>query len=312
MVRGPAQRTLGAVWVVAGNPSPRFQNVSALYQNLHSAGNWTYGVGVTNAMRPSEGPPAGALMYELRSIGEFAAYLAMAPMLASTFCGPRRGDGHPVMVLPPFVSDDPITAPMRSFLQTIGYRVEGWQLGPNLGCTDKIIEGVPRRLLEMAERYGQPVSMVGWSAGGMWAREAARQHPEAVRQVITLGSPFRMRPGDRTNASVFVEMLGDIQVPWPDSMMKAEHERAPICVPRTSVYSRTDGVASFSMCLDEEGPTSENVEIFGSHTGLGHNPAVLAVVGDRLAQPVGQWRPFVAPRHMSHYFPRPANWARAS
>jgi hypothetical protein len=133
-----------------------------------------------------------------------------------------------------------------------------------------------------------------------------------VRQVITLGSPFRMRPGDRTNASVFLEMLGDIQVPWPDSMMSPEQDRLPITAPRTSVYSRSDAVAAWAMCLESDAPRAENVEIFGSHTGLGHNPAVLVVVADRLSQQSGEWAPFVAPRHMEHYFPRPATWARAS
>jgi pimeloyl-ACP methyl ester carboxylesterase len=262
---------------------------------------------------PADTRPASAPMYELRSIGEFAAYLSLAPLLAMSHQVDRRGDGHPVMVLPPFFADDSITLPMRSFLRTIGYRAHRWGLGRNLGCTREIVSGVPRRLLELADRYGEPVSLVGWSAGGIWAREAARLHPDAVRHVITMGSPIRVQPEDWTN-SAMLHLVRDLQVPLPLAMRRPEYERDPMPVPCTSIYTRSDGVTGWSACLEREheGEQIENVEVYGSHTGLGHNPAVLMVVADRLAQRQGQWHRFAPPPPLAPYFPTPATWACAA
>jgi pimeloyl-ACP methyl ester carboxylesterase len=270
---------------------------------------------ITPSSDPVDAEPTAALMYELRSIGEFAAYLSLAPLLAMNHvAGPGvKGDGHPVMVLPPFFADDSITLPMRSFLRAIGYRAHRWGLGRNLGCTREIVSGVPRRLLELADHYGEPVSLVGWSAGGIWAREAARLHPDAVRHVITMGSPIRVQPEDWTN-SAMLNLVRDLQVPLPLAMRRPEYERDPMPVPCTSIYTRSDGVTGWSACLEREheGEQIENVEVYGSHTGLGHNPAVLMVVADRLAQRPGQWHRFAPPPPLAPYFPRPATWAQAA
>ena len=111
---------------------------------------------------------------------------------------PRRrspGDGAS-----PFIADDSYTAPLRWVLGGRGYAVHGWRQGTNLSRTAKIVNGLPHRLLELHERHGAKVSLVGHSGGGNWARDLAREYPHAVRQVITLGAPFRLRPGDATQA----------------------------------------------------------------------------------------------------------------
>jgi len=247
-------------------------------------------------------PTAGELLMELRAGPEFAAFLAAWPMLASA----PRGDGHTVLVLPPFAASDQYTSPLRSLLGALGYQAEGWELGHNLGRTSAVVDGVPRRLLELHERTGEPVSIVGWSMGGVLARELAREHPAAVRQVIGLSAPFLLKPEDteNTHGALLYELVRHLQEDPTPEMLLEEHVRGPLPVPYTAVYSRTDGVVDWNACVERVGRHAENVEVHGSHCGLGHNPAALIVVLDRLAQPLGQWSPFVAPRGTRCLFPR--------
>ena len=149
------------------------------------------------------------------------------------------------------------------------------------------------------------VSLVGWSLGGIYARELARLHPEAVRQVITLGSPFRLRDGDRSSATFLASRLARRFVPMSPDVGLPEDERAPLTVPATNIYTRTDGVVRWHVCVDSEGPARENIEVRGSHSGLGYNPAVLLAIADRLGQREGEWEPFRASWHLAHLFPDP-------
>jgi hypothetical protein len=253
-------------------------------------------------------PSRSLAALEQRAAYEFVAFMASSPLLYWL----RRGDGHPVMVLPPFAVDDSNTAPLRWVLDGHGYAVYGWRQGQNLSRTPRIVEGLPRWLIELHERHGAKVSLVGHSGGGNWARDLARQFPFAVRQVITLGSPFRLRPGDGTRADSIAKLLLRDQVPpTPDALID-EEQRAPIPVPVTSIYTRTDGVAPWQAGLESEGPMRENIEVIGSHCGLGYNPAAVVAVTDRLAQPEGQWQPFRPPHFTSHLFPPAAYWRSTS
>jgi hypothetical protein len=245
---------------------------------------------------------------EMRAAFEFMAFLASSPSL---YLMPR-GDRHPVMVLPPFVADDAYTLPLRWVLEGQGYAVHGWGQGANLSRTRKIVDGLPRRLLELHERHGAKVSLVGHSGGGNWARDLAREYPFAVRHVITLGAPFRLRPGDATQADRLADMLLKDQVPEDPSALIDEEDRPPLTVPVTSIYSRTDGVAPWQAALESEGPQRENIEVVGSHCGLAYNPPAVFAVANRLAQPEGQWQPFRPPAHARHLFPTPAYWQPAS
>ncbi len=245
---------------------------------------------------------------EARAAIEYPLWTVMRPLLENL----RSGDGHPVLVLPGFTAADRSTVPLRSLLRRLGYRTYGWKLGANLGPTPRIVNGLERRFDEIVEREsGRQVSLVGWSLGGIFAREIARNHPELVRQVITLGSPIRMVPGDKSAASGMWDSLQDLHDPAAVEIM-SEPNRPPLPVPTTSVYTRTDGIVHWRTCLEAKGPTSENVEVFGSHCGLGFNPAAALVVADRLAQPLGEWRRFRSPLWVRSAFPRPANWRPAS
>jgi pimeloyl-ACP methyl ester carboxylesterase len=233
---------------------------------------------------------------------EFGAFLAAAPLLSLG----GEGNGRPVLVLPPFGASDWSTSPLRAVLRQKGYATYGWKLGGNIGPHPHIVAGMDRRLRELGDRHQTTVSVIGWSLGGVYARELARIHPQAVRQVITLGSPYHFRPGDRSNASA----LYDAIAPRIDAFLpqfEPEDSRLPFPVPATSIYTRTDGMVDWQACIDAVGSTSENIEVRGSHSGLGFNVAAVLAIADRLAQADGSWAPFRPTPALRCLFPNAAS-----
>ncbi len=254
--------------------------------------------------RPVQAPRALYQVAEWRAVLEYLSFGASLPWFPLL----PRGDGHPVLVLPGFIADDVATAPLRRVLRGLGYPTYGWALGRNVGPTDHILDGMEARLAAIVARHRRPVSLVGWSLGGMFARELARDLPDSVRQVVTLGSPFRMHPDDRSAATPFVDALSPA---WrPDALRMAQHEddRPALPVPSTAVYSRTDGVVRWHRCIDIVSEGHENVEVYGSHVGLTVNPSVAVVVADRLSRPDGAWTPFRPPCLLQGWYPRPVSW----
>jgi pimeloyl-ACP methyl ester carboxylesterase len=256
------------------------------------------------APRPIAPPPYPRLALEQLSVWEYTTFLTAGPLLRFL----PHGDGHPVLVLPGFGANDQSTAHLRATLHRRGHAMHGWRLGRNDGPHDPTLEGMDRRLHELRDRYDRDVSLVGWSLGGIYARELARKHPEVVRQVITLGSPFRFRAGDRGNVSRLYDLIGPPEDPSPDRQLD-EEAREPLPVPSTSIYTRTDGIVRWHACIDSGGHRRENIEVIGTHTGLGYNLAAAIAIADRLAQAEGTWAPFRAPRAVRHLFPRPVSWA---
>jgi pimeloyl-ACP methyl ester carboxylesterase len=236
---------------------------------------------------------------------ELGAFMAASPMLRLA----GRGDRHPVLVLPGFTASDRSTEPLRWILRSQGYWTHGWRLGTNLGPTQRVIDGLHDRIEVLRQRHGQQITIIGWSLGGIYAREFARLHPDAVRQVITLGSPFRMTLGDRSAASRLVDRLSDRFNAETLNFALAENDKPPLPVPSTAIYSRDDGVVRWHTCIDIESETHENIEVRGSHSGLGWNTAVVYAISDRLAQPTDRWRRFRPPLAMRHLYPRPASWS---
>ena len=233
-------------------------------------------------------PPLGLFVLEqARALGELAAVRERRALLRRV----PRGDGHPVLVLPGFLAGDFSTAPLRRFLRDLCYDARGWKLGVNRGPTPALRAGLEARLAYLADRHGRKVSLVGWSLGGIFARELARAHPERVRLVVTLGTPFR--DISATHAARFVPIRPNGR-PLHEAHALRASLRRPLPVPSTSVYSRSDGICHWQGCLEEEGPQRENVEVSCSHTGMGFHPEALAVIADRLAQPEGAWRPYRA------------------
>ncbi len=226
----------------------------------------------------------------VRAPRELATFWAAFPLLA---VGPR-GDGHPVLVLPGLLADDASTAPLRAIIAARGLRALAWEMGRNGGPSREIMAAVPRRIAQLHEQSGQTVSLVGWSLGGILAREFARRCREHVRDVVTLGSPFRLRPGEHRDATNVGQIYRAVR-PLRDQRFdrqRREWAQADLPCPSTSIYSRSDGVVPWRACLGTVDATHENVEVTASHCGLGFDPRTVSVVLDRLVQPEGQWRPY--------------------
>lgn len=243
-------------------------------------------------------PPLWLAALEYRAVFERAQMSALLPALRRL----PRGDGHPVLVLPGFSAGDRSTRALRDVLKRLGYRTYGWGLGVNVGPTSRILEGLVRKLDRAHRRRGEPVSIIGWSLGGIYARELARARPDQVRQVITLGSPIQMVAADESSAQPMYESLKKYHSPSFSRPVR-ESGRPLLPVPSTSIYTRTDGIVSWQACLVRRTGTSENVRVHGSHCGLGFNAAAITVIADRLAQPSGTWTHFSPPWYLRGAFP---------
>ncbi len=234
-------------------------------------------------------PPSGLLMaLEMRAIHELGAFVGALPLLRFA----PRGDGHPVLVLPGLLASDRSTVPLRRFLKSKGYQVHGWKQGNNFGLRSGVEERMVAQIKELSDRYGRKVSLVGWSLGGLYARQLAKVVQDEVRSVISLGSPFAGSP-HATNAWRVYEFVSGHRAEDDEEHLSG-HLAEPPPVPSTAIFSRTDGVCAWQVCREiEEDATSENIEITGaSHCGLGHHPASVFAIADRLAQPEGQWTKF--------------------
>jgi pimeloyl-ACP methyl ester carboxylesterase len=233
---------------------------------------------------PLSPPPRAMLMLEGRVLLELGALALARPILRTA----PHGDGHPVMVLPGLAASDVSTSPLRSYLRELGYKVYGWGAGRNLGRRGVLDDLVLPRLLSLRQLHGRRVSLIGWSLGGILARELAKRAPDAVRLVITLGSPFA-DPG-ATNVSRFFEVASGRRMGTDPATRRRLREPPP--VPTTSVFTRSDGVVAWRACVQEHGPGRESIEVRASHIGLAYSPAVLWAIADRLALPEGRWRAF--------------------
>src|SRR2546430_6755268 len=138
---------------------------------------------VTGRLRP---PGLSLLLAEVRGIFEFNASLMLSPLLM----GAPRGDGHPVLTLPGFLASDLSMAPMRRYLKELGYDAYAWNNGRNIGGVLRMRAALRDRLAAVHTATGRKVSVIGWSLGGVYARDLALQAPDMVRSVVTLGSPF--------------------------------------------------------------------------------------------------------------------------
>ena len=207
------------------------------------------------------------------------------------------GGARPVLVLPGFVTGDVTTAPLRAFLRSLGHRPSGWGLGLNVGVADHIAGGLDRLIQDLAHRHGSTIDIVGWSAGGLLARLLAQHRRELVGQVITLGSPIRLRTGD-SNIGMLQALAGKLFVPIPP---RIDVDQIP--VPSTTIWTDQDGIVPGRLCRQTPGPTAECIQVRGTHLGLTTNPAVMYAIADRLAQRPGGWQPFTPRRRLRWWYP---------
>jgi pimeloyl-ACP methyl ester carboxylesterase len=231
-------------------------------------------------------PPLTLLATEpLRALFDFcAAKLGHSPQ--------QVGDGHPVVVYPGLGGGALTTSHMRSYLRECGFAAYDWDGGVNTGPEgdfDEWLEVLVQRVRKLQAEHGRKVSLVGWSLGGVYAREVAKRGPDAIRQVITLATPFSSMSGANHARTIYRILGGDTSQLTPELQ-----ERLKQCppVPTTSVYSKSDGVVSWRGCLEREAEFVENVEVNASHLGMAAHPEVLRVIANRLSQPEGGWRAY--------------------
>ncbi|HUS23358.1 MAG TPA: alpha/beta fold hydrolase [Candidatus Binatia bacterium] len=220
------------------------------------------------------------LIAETRAYAEYLRFLAVRAKLLREL---PRGDGHAVLVIPGFGTRDHSTRPLREMLRALGYDARGWGQGRNLGMRGGIRDALRTLIRQLHEREGRKVSLVGWSLGGVFARELARAAPECVRRVFTLGSPFNGHPNANNVYALWKIMNrgAAAKLDWDGF----QRRRTPPPVPCTAIHSKNDGIVAWRCSVEEQAPNTENVEVRGSHFGLGYNPEVIRVIADRLARP---------------------------
>ena len=204
-----------------------------------------------------------------------------------------QGDGHPVVIFPGMAADGRSVAPLRKYCHSLGYEAFDWGRGFNTGPqgdVDAWLRDLAEHTQALLAGSNGGATLIGWSLGGLYAREIAKLIPTEVRQVITIGTPFNA-DADHTNVGWLFRLL--TRSPPVVDLALAEQLRTAPPVPTTSIYSRTDGVVAWQSCLHDDATAHvQDIEVIGSHTGLGWNPSVLRVVADRLAQRPGHWQAY--------------------
>src|SRR4030095_4487654 len=208
-------------------------------------------------LRRVKAPSRLLMLAEIRALWEAGATIAMWPLLQLA----PRGDGHPVLVLPGLTSGDSSTLLLRRYLKGRGYEVHGWGQGRNFGPRAGVEDFMVKKLAELHAKKGRKVSLVGKSLGGTYARFLANRHPELVRDVVMLGSPFKGSPRSTNAWRIYQGLSGQSAEDAP----RMKHVPPPPPVPTTSIYSRSDGVVAWRCSMETTGPTSENIEVIGSH-----------------------------------------------
>src|SRR5512140_78237 len=201
------------------------------------------------------------------------------------------GDGHPVVVYPGLGAGAITPSHLRRFLQKSGFAAHDWEGGFNTGPTgdpDEWLSDLVEKVQELQRLHEHKVSLVGWSLGGVYAREIAKRCPDSVRLVITLATPFNSLDGGNHAGTILKFLKHDSSQLTPE--VEARLRECPP-VPTTSIYSKSDGIVSWRGCIEKQTAQSENVEVSASHLGIVSHPEVMRIIANRLAQPEGQWRP---------------------
>jgi thioesterase domain-containing protein len=164
---------------------------------------------------------------------------------------------------------------LEVFLRRHGHRVRDWGLGRNTGAARELRIALEPIVRAVIDEHSAPVVLVGWSLGGFIAREFAREHPQQVRKVITLGTPVIGGPRYTATARRYQDEGHDL-----DELERAVMSRyaTPIEVPVTAIYSKRDGIVAWRACIDRWSPHVEHVEVDATHLGLVLSPHVRSIV----------------------------------
>ncbi len=225
--------------------------------------------------------PTPSIWLTAAEVGRWATEVGMHHAFSRVM--PKRdvGQGRPVLVVPGFGASDGMTKRLRSHLRDRGFHVHAARVGRPFGLTDKILDGLSDRLVSLAERHDQPLTLVGWSFGGLLCRWLAHEHTDEVRHVVMMGSPWRAE-GERTRVTGLFKSAVQVFGVTDRAEEVLETLRKPLPVPTTAIFSRTDGILHWRSCA-VDGEHAENVAVPSSHVGLVSNPLALAALTDRIA-----------------------------
>jgi pimeloyl-ACP methyl ester carboxylesterase len=203
----------------------------------------------------------------------------------------RPGDGHPVVIFPGLGADGRSVATLREHCLSLGYNAFDWGQGFNTGPQgdlDAWLHTLKTKVADLLAEHRQPATLIGWSLGGLYAREVGKLMAGQVRQVITIATPFNAK-ADHTHAGWLFRLLSGTSTTIPPEL--SERLRTPPPLRTTSIFSKSDGVVAWQTCChDKRSALVHEIEVDGSHIGMGWNRDVLAAVADRLGQPPGIWR----------------------
>ena len=203
----------------------------------------------------------------------------------------EKGDNHMVFVIPGFMASDVSTKPLRRFLNKVGYQTCGWELGTNLADLEQLAV-ISEKIDRLYTKNQTPISLIGWSLGGVYVRELAKEKPEKIRQVITLGSPFGgiMEPNNASITFEFIKWLKNYPEIDEDFVATLPN---PAPVPSTALYSKKDGIVPWETCMEKvEDDIHQNIEVQSSHLGMGVNIEVLKIIANRLQYTERNWTKF--------------------
>lgn len=221
-------------------------------------------------------PPTWAHTARELLVGRDVVRLALrAPWLR----GLPRGDGDPVVLVPGLGATDLSFLPLRGLLSRLGHDVRTAGLGRVSSDVATLAARVTDAASSVRDETGRKVALVGWSLGGVLAREVAREAPDAIRRVVTMGTPVVGGPSFTALARGYsTRQLAGIRAAI------AVRDRVPILVPITALWSRNDGIVAGRACIDRTSPHVENIEVTSTHLGMGVDPDVWTIVAGRLAR----------------------------
>lgn len=221
-------------------------------------------------------PPLALLFAETRVLGDWNRGVRENAAIARN----HDGKGHPVMVLPGFMVDDNRMALLKATLRQAGYRAHGWGQGRNLGVTPDMLERLDARMDHIERQSGGPVTLLGWSLGGLIAREYAKFAPQRVARVITMGSPFsgNLRAN---HAWRLYEWVAKHSVDAPPIEARLA-EKPP--VPTYALWTRRDGVVAPASARGMDGERDEAIEVDCTHLSFACAPEAASAILDLLAR----------------------------